>query len=1003
MKNEQMEQRKIIKDLWVQQSFQFGETVNIISMIWLRQWKNYVKYDESPLINGNGNNSENGHNEQQQNGKGVNHHHEFESPKPETIDNRELLEGIDSEGNPIMDRKLNEKTDFEIVPSKVWSQLIQWYQGGPEIKRTVITLGFKDELYVEIKPYLINVKYHTSLISEIPSRNQNQQQQQTPYLYSYQRSLKSTLAELRETIAKNENINPNHLEFYKNSTSGKSKPIKKITMSLEDLKFEDKTDLILHYQTEQTQKGISKLGKKITGIFKKKGHGSGMGGRSYSDPSYYTNGVNGGGSSSSSSSTSSNSNESSPTFENIDPKSSKEIVLSNKICGLSNLGNTCFMNSSLQCLAHTIPLTEYFLSGKYACDINKTNPLGMKGQIAEIYGKLMKDMWTGSSNCVAPKHLKWIIGKYAPQFSGMSQQDSQEFLSFLLDGLHEDLNKVLKKPYTEEKEESKEQREDAVVAAEHWENHIKRNQSIIVNLFQGQYKSTLTCSKCSKVSITFDPYMYVTLPIPVPTERLFDVILFRRKPIEQLGPDPNGIYCLNNAMAPIKYCLKLPKREDVETLRVELSKITGIESSCIALAETLKNRIYTFLNDQKSLLSIKDKEVTIAYELPHAGEDISRIHVMHRSNGDLALLPYVLLLKYSETSRKDLYKMVWERVGHRVKKGWRSALRQKLKEQQNLNLENNSNNSSTTTVNDQDQDNISNQQEQHQQHQQQQQQFGEKDSHHSTFDDSQFEEDDASSVTDDDLFESIYPFVLKTTNGNGNHCDRCPNGCTGCAVECDDKPLTILYKTPKYWREGCNNIAIDWRPEIIKYVDFIDHDDPTSPFTIQDKSIQLKSEFRNDITLYDCLSIFTKNEELKKNDTWYCPDCKAHIEATKKLELWSAPKILVIHLKRFQYTSYTHRHEKINYYVDFPLDNLDISKLVLNKSYPPPVYQLYAISNHMGVMGSGHYTSCVKNKDQWYLISDSSYRPIDKLKIKSSDAYVLFYQLKSPPTGTLQQ
>lgn len=81
-------------------------------------------------------------------------------------------------------------------------------------------------------------------------------------------------------------------------------------------------------------------------------------------------------------------------------------------------------------------------------------------------------------------------------FSGYAQHDSQEFFSFLIDGLHEDLNRVEKKPYVEAIESAG--RSDEEVAAESWLGHIKRNQSIITDLMTGQYKSKVTCPTCRR-------------------------------------------------------------------------------------------------------------------------------------------------------------------------------------------------------------------------------------------------------------------------------------------------------------------------------------------------------------------------------------------------------------------------------------------------------------------------------------------------------------------------
>ena len=88
-------------------------------------------------------------------------------------------------------------------------------------------------------------------------------------------------------------------------------------------------------------------------------------------------------------------------------------------------------------------------------------------------------------------------------------------LTFVLDGLHEDLNRVKSKPYLELTEKLPNETE-IQAASRWWDVHIKRENSIIVDLFHGQYKSTITCPECKQVSLTYDPFMHLGLPIPTP-------------------------------------------------------------------------------------------------------------------------------------------------------------------------------------------------------------------------------------------------------------------------------------------------------------------------------------------------------------------------------------------------------------------------------------------------------------------------------------------------------
>ena len=188
-------------------------------------------------------------------------------------------------------------------------------------------------------------------------------------------------------------------------------------------------------------------------------------------------------------------------------------------CGLSNIGNTCFMyasahngrNSMLQCLFSTPLLNDFFLKGGF-----KVNPTSrLKGHLAHAYADLLGETVGRTSSrygSVTPSELKRCVSKFAPQFVGYGQHDSQEFLRFLLEGLSEDVNRVSHKP--KYKELDYDDLPEGEQARRWWEYSVSREDSIVTDLFQGQLMSKITCETCGFATYAFDIFCDLSLPIP---------------------------------------------------------------------------------------------------------------------------------------------------------------------------------------------------------------------------------------------------------------------------------------------------------------------------------------------------------------------------------------------------------------------------------------------------------------------------------------------------------
>lgn len=610
------------------------------------------------------------------------------------------------------------------------------------------------------------------------------------------------------------------------------------------------------------------------------------------------------------------------------------------LCGLSNLGNTCFMNSALQCLSNTTELSKYFLYGLYKDEINYKNALGTQGRLVAAYAKLMKEMWVDSDRKTAPWDVKKSIGKVAQQFSGFAQQDSYELFNYLVDTLHEDLNRVIDKPYVETEDSN--DRSDDIVSKMHWESFTARNRSVIVDLMYGQLKSRLICQTCSSVSNTFDPFLALSVPIPKPTSTKVKVVY---------------------------YPLSLQGESSIKTIKVQMKRgETGKELKekiidMVKLPESQKLYVMKTMNrgaDTEKMLK-QDAELSEFSEIKicaYAFEDISaekkektfvqklllsqESKTYYASTGDLCP-PINCFLQTSDMTFSQFRQYVFSRIFPLIQESIPTKIDDELKK----------------------------------------------------FDHYQTKVEKAWELLEKEgEIENLYKlYVVKPKKYQySSYNEKEPE------MEFDDEDnfAEILKKS----KGDVNGIRIKFP----KHVDLVEEKLPPK------EKASYYSE-PNEVSLDDCLSMFSSEELLTNENQVYCRKCKEHRDTFKKMDVYTLPNILIIQLKRFSkdqggvsgYGGMGMRmsmmsSSKNSDKIDFPIEGLDMTQYVLDPhTGESNIYDLYAISNHMGSLYGGHYTAHCKNSldGEWYSFNDSSVGRASANNLVDPSAYVLFYRRRN--------
>lgn len=699
----------------------------------------------------------------------------------------------------------------------------------------------------------------------------------------------------------------------------------------------------------------------------------------------------------------------------------KVCVVEQGYTGLRNIGNTCFMNAILQMLVNNVELREFFLREHYLSEINESNPLGSEGRLARAFADFMQQMWSGRHKAIEPIQIKNIVAEKASQFANFAQHDAHEFLSFLLDGLHEDVNRVKKKPLTGTVESHG--RHDLDVSNEAWRNHILRNDSIFVDLFHGQLKSHVQCPNCDRVSITFDPFVY--LPVPFPKRKKSTSLIFwplenQAKPYK-LTVSYSTEGTVADFLSSVSEVVKVPSRnlracealchrfDRIYTSDMKVSDIISPdylfvfqvhdESECnesVVILHVLQRELYRsslkYVCHECGNSKVKLKACEECYDAVYCSKECQvanwstgghREVCSKRMSSDLVGHPLIVSLPRSQLTYQHLYRVLEAKSRHTVTLFQQPQYEGEGPEGESLQAPSGSSKKRNGV------------------------------GAPPTFLQPPGESSSASSVSStprrrsvaaEPRFRNQKMFeIRKLTTQNdsfGAHSIGDDEACHGLE---SGGYISINWINQ---RNGKPYITIDNRNDID-----VDVEKGRQMNSRASSAFERTNNSESNPHLTQMLGLFSETERLKPEESWYCSTCKEHVEATKRLQLYRLPPVLIIQLKRFVYTAFTHqaslhRRSKDDRTVEYPLESLDMSPFLSDTSpnHNSTMYDLTGVVCHNGSSYFGHYVSMgrladfdsSKTKIEWRQFDDSMVTRQSTGNLQTDDAYLLFYKMRDP-------
>mmetsp|Transcript_7983 Transcript_7983/g.11781 ORF Transcript_7983/g.11781 Transcript_7983/m.11781 type:complete len:1135 (+) Transcript_7983:1577-4981(+) len=909
---------------------QAGEVLYLLSSAWWEVWKAYVNYEEEldDLEESN------------------NEFHLIQpanrcktvplGDKPVEIDNSPLL-AKDSK------LKLNPsarfKRDFVVLKSKAWNKLLEWYGGGPAFPRSVILENGRP--LMELFPPVMEVVELSPIGALLTLESR-------PFMFSKKELISNALKEVCKVFGK---------------TLEKSRLLKKKGSELVPLKASDKIEDCFSGETIVVETSFTERGE-VTWPSERNRYYEFKEGdkvKSKGDTEGVVISIRG-------------EKVRIRTSEGIEFWDKSSCSLSTPIAvpakespgtvGLYNLGNTCYVNCIVQALSNT-PLLKNFFTSEVP-----------KGKFSQEFSSLLKTLWNSKESRFSPvRFLKHLVKTY-PIFEGNEQHDCHEFLSLLLDAMHEELKRQEEgsgnRPVVLENPKSKQ--EETKHADDQWRELQGSQGSIVTDLFGGQTRTTLTCTSCSNKRVLFEIFTSLSLPVPCKMEiPLYVVIIPLHTSVFRIG-------------------IVVSTFATVKDIVVKTSQVTGISPQKLILGEFFMKRHLTNLENHLSesiqKLGINTNSELFAFEIIR---DVEEAELLGKK-----VLAYQNKTAISEGDYVDVFnsqgQWVSGKVVQEIKLGrfyeylidfdeteteMRRISQQRVAPFRTYTQPKNPSVGHITVLH------LSN----------------------STGQRQCLGFPSVISIGNwfnmGDLYNLAYrfarrflserysslrgpPFQILLLDPTTLQCGSC-RACSGCILSKNKtsvKPILESYKKVVIgieWEQGC-------------FSEEIKNHHSVAETKAQEETLN------KPVDITETLNSFTEEELLDSK----CEKCQSKVKM--QMHIWRVPDILILIFKRFAF------HEgsihKIDQEVNFPVYAFDISEwvkgverangLTLSTTSLQSAFDLYAVVNHSGSLTAGHYTTMALSQDQVWLNFDDEqvlqFRDDPESFLKTKNAYLLFYK-----------